>query len=102
MSAIETPTDGNIIPLTLEQAAEILGRAQAPTPPARGIAALDVPAAEVEREIKLRMATELDRLQQRMPVTDGRLAEQRHWLDADPDTCLPLPGIAHKEEADRG
>ncbi|MFF8784719.1 hypothetical protein [Streptomyces sp. NPDC015125] len=73
-----------------------------PTPPARGIAALDVPLSEVEEQVKKDWAVELDRLQQRMPVTDGRLAEQRHWLDADPDTCLPLPGIEHKEEADRG
>ncbi|MFF7411564.1 hypothetical protein [Streptomyces lydicus] len=72
-----------------------------PTPPARAIAAPDVPAAEVDQVKKL-MAIELDRLQQRMSVTDGRLAEQRHWLDADLDTCLPLPGIEHKEEADRG
>ena len=74
-----------------------------PTPPARGIAALDVPAAEVEEQVKKLMAMELDRLQQAMPVTDGRLAEQRHWLDADPDPALfQLPGIEHKEEADRG
>lgn len=72
-----------------------------PTPPARGIAALDVPAAAVEEQVKKLMAIELDRLQQ--AVADGRLAEQRHWLDADPDPALfHLPGIEHKEEADRG
>ncbi|MGW2010959.1 hypothetical protein [Streptomyces nigrescens] len=60
-----------------------------PTPPARDIATLD-------EQAKKRLAIELDRLQQRMPVTDGRLAEQRHWLDADLDTCLPLPGVEHK------
>ncbi|KIZ16904.1 hypothetical protein [Streptomyces natalensis] len=65
------------------------------TPALRRISDLDMHAAQVEREIKLRTAYELDRLQQRMPLTDGRLAEQRHWLDADLDTSFPLPGIAH-------
>lgn len=64
---------------------------QAPTPPTRDIAAMD-------EQAKKRLAIELDRLQQRMPVTDGRLAEQRHWLDADLDTCLPLPGVEHKAQ----
>ncbi|MEU3990194.1 hypothetical protein AB0F24_17760 [Streptomyces platensis] len=74
-----------------------------PTPPARGIAALDVPADEVEHQIKLRMAYELDRLQQGMSLTDGALAVQRASLDPDPDPALfQLPGIAHPKEADRG
>ncbi|RXS78869.1 hypothetical protein EST92_19750 [Streptomyces sp. TM32] len=60
-----------------------------PTPPARDIAALDEQARKL-------LAIELDRLQQRIPLTDGRLAEQRHLLDADLDTCLPLPGVEHK------
>ena len=60
-----------------------------PTPPARDIASLD-------EQARKDLAIELDRLQQRMPVTDGRLAEQRHWLDADLDTCVPLPGVEHK------
>lgn len=46
---------------------------------------------------RLAAALLLDDLQQAMPVTDGRLAEQRHFLDPDPDTCVPLPGIAHPE-----
>ncbi|MFF7022959.1 hypothetical protein ACFY97_18400 [Streptomyces klenkii] len=46
---------------------------------------------------RLSAAMLLDALQQGMPVTDGRLAEQRHLLDPDPDTCVPLPGIAHPE-----
>lgn len=70
---------------------------QAPTPPARKIAALNVPLSEADEQAKKQMAIELDRLQQRMPVTDGRLAEQRHWLDADLDTCVPLPGVEHKD-----
>lgn len=37
----------------------------------------------------------LDELQQAMDVNNGGLAEQRHWLDADADTCLPLPGVPH-------
>ncbi|MFJ3950218.1 hypothetical protein ACIPXV_09135 [Streptomyces libani] len=63
---------------------------QVPTPPARDVAVLD-------EQAKKSMAIELDRLQQRMPVTDGRLAEQRHLLDADLDTCLPLPGVEHPD-----
>lgn len=74
-----------------------------PTPPARGIAALDVPTAEVEHQIKLRMAYELDRLQQRMSLDDAPLAAQRAYLDPDPDPDLfQLPGIAHPKEADCG
>ncbi|MFC4512596.1 hypothetical protein [Streptomyces ehimensis] len=41
----------------------------------------------------------MDELQQAQPVDDGRLAEQRHLLDPDPDTCVPLPGIAHPRRA---
>ncbi|WP_030670498.1 hypothetical protein [Streptomyces rimosus] len=48
---------------------------------------------------KFLAAIELDRLQQAHDVTDGRLAEQRHLLDADPDTAVPLPGIPHPKEA---
>ncbi|MFK8844750.1 hypothetical protein [Streptomyces sp. Ac-502] len=47
---------------------------------------------------QLLMAIELDRIQQAHDVTDGRLAEQRHLLDADPDTAVPLPGIPHPKE----
>ncbi|MEU7240241.1 hypothetical protein [Streptomyces sparsogenes] len=61
----------------------------------RSIAALDVPAEQVVAEMRLRTAMLLDSLQQAQSVTDGRLAEQRHLLDADPDTCVPLPGIPH-------
>ncbi|MCB5910361.1 hypothetical protein [Streptomyces pinistramenti] len=39
------------------------------------------------------IARGLRRLQLAQPVTDGRLAEQRHLLDADADTCMPLPGV---------
>ncbi|MBB4893484.1 hypothetical protein FHS39_002515 [Streptomyces olivoverticillatus] len=44
-----------------------------------------------------RLATALlfDELQQAQTVADGRLAEQRHFLDADPDTAVPCPGIPH-------
>jgi hypothetical protein len=41
------------------------------------------------------MALLFDALQQAQPVDDGQLAEQRHFLDADMDTCVPMPGIAH-------
>ncbi|MGK5730232.1 hypothetical protein [Streptomyces sp. URMC 124] len=44
---------------------------------------------------RLQAALLLDALQQAMPVDEGQLAKQRHLLDADPDTCVPLPGIAH-------
>lgn len=40
-----------------------------------------------------------DALQQAQPLT-GALAEQRHYLDADPDTCVPLPGIPHPNTAE--
>ncbi|MER7788603.1 hypothetical protein [Streptomyces sp. NPDC097640] len=63
------------------------------TPPS--IAALDVPADA------LSTALLLDSLQQDQPVTDGRFAEQRHFLDADPDTCVPLPGIPHPKTPGR-
>ncbi|MEU1778162.1 hypothetical protein ABZ545_01590 [Streptomyces abikoensis] len=46
---------------------------------------------------RLAAALLMDELQQAQPVDDGRLAEQRHLLDPDPDTCVPLPGIAHPE-----
>ncbi|MFI8942670.1 hypothetical protein [Streptomyces syringium] len=61
----------------------------------------DVPLSVLEASAKLRIAHLLDELQQAQPVTDGRLAEQRHFLDADPDTCVPLPGIAHPKSGGR-
>lgn len=68
-----------------------------PTTPRPPIEALDVPLAEVEADVKLRQAYLLDELQQAIPLSDGPHAEQRHFLDADPDTKFPLPGIAHPE-----
>jgi hypothetical protein len=41
------------------------------------------------------LAARLDALQLAQPLTDGPHAEQRHFLDADGDTCVPLPGVAH-------
>ncbi|MEV8474902.1 hypothetical protein [Streptomyces sp. NPDC051173] len=41
---------------------------------------------------ELRTALLFDELQQAQPL-DGPHAEQRHFLDADPDTVVPLPGI---------
>ncbi|MEC4016010.1 hypothetical protein [Streptomyces sp. H27-D2] len=62
----------------------------------RTIAALDVPAAEVEADVRLRRALLLESLREALPVSDPRLAAERHcWLDADPDTAYPLPGIPH-------
>ncbi|MFE7780316.1 hypothetical protein [Streptomyces nigrescens] len=46
---------------------------------------------------ELATAYEFYRLQQAQAVTDGRLAEQRHLLDADPDTAVPTPGIDTRE-----
>lgn len=46
------------------------------------------------------LAEHFDSLQQAQPVADGRLAEQRHWLDADPDTRFPTPGVAHPKTGD--
>lgn len=74
-----------------------------PTPhKPRNIADLDRPLAQVEADAKRiadekarRIAHELDLLQRAIPLDDGEHAEQRHWLDADPDTCVPLPGIPH-------
>jgi hypothetical protein len=40
-----------------------------------------------------------DALQQAQPLTDGAHAEQRHFLDADADTCVPLPGVPHPKPA---
>ncbi|MFE9064840.1 hypothetical protein [Streptomyces violaceusniger] len=71
-----------------------------PTTP-RPLAALDVPAEQVAAEVPLRTALLFDSLQQAQPVTDGRFAEQRHFLDADPDTCVPLPGIPHPKPSGR-
>lgn len=65
------------------------------TPTTCRIDALDVPAAQVAADVKLRQALLLDELQQSLPLTDGRFAELRHLLDPDPDTSYPLPGIAH-------
>ncbi len=69
------------------------------TTPRPAIEALDVPLADVQTDIKRLMALEFDRIQQAHDVADGRLAEQRHYLDADPDTAVPLPGIPHPKEA---
>ncbi|MEU7149138.1 hypothetical protein AB0B15_14050 [Streptomyces sp. NPDC045456] len=71
----------------------------ATTTPRPAIEALDVPLADVQADIRRLTALEFDRLQQAHDVTDGRLAEQRHYLDADPDTAVPLPGIPHPKEA---
>ncbi|MDX3230536.1 hypothetical protein [Streptomyces sp. ME19-01-6] len=72
-----------------------------PTTPRRSIADLDVPAEQLAADIRFRTAMLLDSLQQAQPVTDGQLAEQRHFLDADPDTCVPLPGIPHPKTPGR-
>ncbi|MFI0914370.1 hypothetical protein [Streptomyces abikoensis] len=48
---------------------------------------------------RLAAALLMDELQQAQPVDDGRLAEQRHLLDPDPDTAVPLPGIPHPRRA---
>ncbi|MGW5818066.1 hypothetical protein [Streptomyces noursei] len=40
------------------------------------------------------VARGLRALQRVRSVTDGRRAEPRHLLEADVDTCLPLPGVA--------
>ncbi|MFF6847049.1 hypothetical protein [Streptomyces antimycoticus] len=68
-----------------------------PTTPRR-IAALDVPAEQVA---DVRAALLLDSLQQAMPLSNPDLCEQRHFLDADADTCVPLPGIPHPKPAGR-
>ncbi|MGW3428027.1 hypothetical protein ACWDHW_08720 [Streptomyces melanosporofaciens] len=62
-------------------------------------AALDVPAEQVAAEVPLHAALLLDSLQQAMPLSDPDLCEQRHFLDADADTCVPLPGVAHPKTA---
>ncbi|MFJ6608153.1 hypothetical protein [Streptomyces lydicus] len=55
------------------------------------------PTTDTAMTPELAMAYEFDRIQQRLSVNDGRLAELRHCLDADADTCVRLPGIAHPE-----
>ena len=58
------------------------------------------PTTDVAMTPELAMAYEFDRIQQRLSVNDGRLAELRHYLDADADTCVRLPGIAHPKPAE--
>lgn len=68
----------------------------------------DVPLKQVAAEVKEIAARKLahlfDDLQEAQPVDTGQHAEQRHYLDADPDTAVPTPGIPHpkKKEAPRG
>ncbi|WP_372412849.1 hypothetical protein [Streptomyces luteireticuli] len=83
------------VPLTVEQFFRVLAAGQSlPAPwadedPGTAQADEDVATAELFRDLQIAH-----------PVTDGGLAEQRHLLDADPDTCLPLPGIPG--DAERG
>ncbi|MEU8682938.1 hypothetical protein [Streptomyces sp. NPDC048611] len=57
------------------------------------------PTTEPVMTPELAMAYEFDRTQQRLDVNNGQTAELRHYLDADPDTCVPLPGIPHPKPA---
>jgi hypothetical protein len=66
----------------------------------RDIADLDVPAADIERQIaRDKFQHRMDHLAELLahpetadkPGTRGELKEQRHWLhDADPDSTVPV------------
>lgn len=68
------------------------------TAPTNPIERLDTPLpvveADVDRLRKQQLAADLEATRVAL-LTAGRPEEAHAWLDADPDTAWPLPGVAH-------
>lgn len=64
--------------------------------PPRPAGEFDVPLATVEKGVadRQKLASALEATRQAL-LAAGHPEEAHAWLDADPDTAWPLPGVAH-------
>jgi hypothetical protein len=69
--------------------------------PPRPAGEFDVPLAAVEQDLadrKQQLAAALEQTRTAL-LAAGHPDEAHAWLDADPDTAWPLPGVAHPKTA---